>query len=347
MKSAKDGDYMLTDRQKIILKEIIESYIETNEPVGSKVLTEKPYLDFSSATIRYDMQSLEENGYLEKTHTSSGRIPSEQGYKYYLEHLIIRDQSVEGIFKDIDSLFADKMISKEETIKKIVDYISDINDCYTVVLGSGSDHAKVVKLEIVPLNANEAVLMIVTNSGDVQSQKIKIPDGFNMDDLLRLISLFDNAMYDHSVSEIRSVLGREASKPRIRQIVDFRDDVLNFLVKGFARFQNADSYSSGLSKLFNQPEFQERQIMQNVLNIVDSDLIEEILNDNKDGLKIRIGSDNKKYGLEACSIISVPFFNEELEYGTIAIIGPRRMQYNKVIPLLEYIAKEMPKIFNK
>ncbi|UKI49886.1 MAG: hypothetical protein L6U99_15110 [Clostridium sp.] len=90
-------------------------------------------MDFSSATIRYDMQSLEENGYLEKTHTSSGRIPSEQGYKYYLEHLIIRDQSVEGIFKDIDSLFADKMISKEETIKKIVDYISDINDCYTVV----------------------------------------------------------------------------------------------------------------------------------------------------------------------------------------------------------------------
>ena len=85
---------MLSDRQKLILKAIIEEYVNNNEPVGSKTLTEKPYLDFSSATIRYDMQNLEENGYLEKTHTSSGRIPSEQGYRYYVDHLIIRDDAV-------------------------------------------------------------------------------------------------------------------------------------------------------------------------------------------------------------------------------------------------------------
>lgn len=338
---------MLTDRQKIILKEIVESYIETSEPVGSKVLTEKPYLDFSSATIRYDMQSLEENGFLEKTHTSSGRIPSEAGYKYYLEHLIIRDQSVEEIFGQIDQMFSDHMISKEDSIKKIVDYISETNNCYTILLGTGSVHAKVMKLEIVPITEKEAVLLIVTNTGDVQSQKINIPDGFHMEDLLRLISMFDNAMYERSVSEIRAVLGAEAAKPRIRQIVDFRDDVLNFLVKGFSRFQNSDKYSSGLSKLFNQPEFQDHQIMQNILNVIDSDLLEELVCEGKDGLMVRIGSENRNYGLEDCAIISLPFYNEELEVGTIAIIGPRRMQYNKVIPLLEYIAKEMPKIYNK
>lgn len=338
---------MITDRQKIILKEIIEFYIDTNEPVGSKILTEKPYLNFSSATIRYDMQSLEENGYLEKTHTSSGRIPSVQGYKYYLEHLIIRDRSVENMFEEIDSMFADKMISKEDSIKKIVDLISELNNCFTIVVGCGSDHAKVMKLEIVPLSENEAVLLIVTSGGDVQSQRMQIPKGYRMEDLLRLMSMFDNAMYGRSVSDIREVLGKEAAKPRIRQMVDFRDDVLNFLVKGFARFQNSDSYSSGLSLLFNQPEFQDYQIIQNVLHTIDSDLLYELISDGKEGLRVRMGEENAKYGLEECSIVTIPFYNEELEYGTLAVIGPRRMAYNKLIPLLEYIAKEMQKIYHK
>ena len=95
---------MLSDRQKLILKAIIEEYVNTNEPVGSKSLTSKPYLDFSSATIRYDMQHLEEDGYLEKTHTSSGRIPSEVGYRYYVDNLIIRDDAVINYYRYIDEI---------------------------------------------------------------------------------------------------------------------------------------------------------------------------------------------------------------------------------------------------
>ena len=102
---------MLSDRQKLILKAIIEEYVTSNEPVGSKSLTNKPYLDFSSATIRYDMQYLEENGYLEKTHTSSGRIPSQNGYRYYVDHLIIRDDDVTQYFKYVDEILDDKNLS--------------------------------------------------------------------------------------------------------------------------------------------------------------------------------------------------------------------------------------------
>ena len=96
---------MLSNRQKLILKAIVEEYVESNEPVGSKVLTEKPYLDFSSATIRYDMQDLEENGYLEKTHTSSGRVPSQKGYRYYVDNLVTRDDEIATIYPLIDELF--------------------------------------------------------------------------------------------------------------------------------------------------------------------------------------------------------------------------------------------------
>lgn len=337
---------LLSDRQKLILKAIIEEYVTSNEPVGSKMLTNKPYLDFSSATIRYDMQHLEEDGYLEKTHTSSGRIPSHKGYRYYVDHLIIRDENVCEYFKYVDEIFDNPYYSKEDILKKITDFLSELTGYYSAIYGSANDFAKVMKMEIVPLSENEAVLLIVTNNGAVQSQKISIPKGYNMDDLLRIIQMFDNAMYDHSVYEIRDILSKEASKPRIRQMVDFRDDILNFMIKGFSRFLNAESYNSGLSRLFNQPEFQNREAMQKILEAVDNEAMKSFAI-NSDGLKIHIGNEIMCDGFNDCSIISLPYYVGENEYGTIVLVGPTRMNYRGVIPLLEYISKSMGKLHNR
>ncbi len=337
---------MLSDRQKLILKAIIEDYVTSNEPIGSKTLTEKPYLDFSSATIRYDMQDLEENGYLEKTHTSSGRIPSEMGYRYYVDNLIIRDETVLEYFKYIDEIFDDKNLSKEDALKKIADFLSELTGYYAIILGSSADFAKVMKMEIVPLSNKEAVMLIVTNSGLVQSQKITIPQGFNQDDLLKIIEMFDNAMYGHSVYEIREVLSKEASKPRIRQMVDFRDDILNFMIKGFSRFLNTETYDSGLSRLFNQPEFQDYQIMQKILKAIDDKAISDFAQSGAGNLKVYIGTENVN-GLDDCSIVTIPYYIDDNEYGTLILVGPTRMNYRGVIPLLEYVAKSMPKLYNR
>ena len=337
---------MLSDRQKLILKAIIEEYVTSNEPVGSKMLTNKPYLDFSSATIRYDMQHLEEDGYLEKTHTSSGRIPSHNGYRYYVDHLIIRDENVLEYFKYVDEILDDKNITKEDAIQKIANFLSELTGYYTVIVGSSNDFAKVMKMEIVPLTDDEAVLLIVTNNGAVQSQKISIPNGYNMDDLMRIIQMFDNAMYDHSIYEIRDILSKEASKPRIRQMVDFRDDILNFMIKGFSRFLNAETYDSGLSRLFNHPEFQDHQKMQKILKAIDENNIKNFKTKSQ-GLKILIGAETMCEGLEDCSIISLPYYMGDNEYGNIILIGPVRMNYRGVVPLLEYIAKSMTKLYNR
>lgn len=127
---------MLSDRQKLILKAIIEEYVDSNEPVGSKVLTEKPYLDFSSATIRYDMQDLEEKGYLEKTHTSSGRVPSELGYKYYVENLCTRDDDIVSLYPVIDELFDNKYYTREDACQRAVELLSKMTGLMTIMLGS-------------------------------------------------------------------------------------------------------------------------------------------------------------------------------------------------------------------
>ena len=337
---------MLSDRQKLILKAIIEDYVTSNEPVGSKALTEKPYLDFSSATIRYDMQDLEEKGYLEKTHTSSGRIPSQTGYRYYVDHLIIRDEQVLEYFKYLDEILDNKKLAKEDALKKLADFLSELTGYYTIILGSSADFAKVKKMEIVPLSNTEAVMLIVTNTGQVQSQRITIPEGYNQDDLLKIIEMFDNAMYNHSVYEIREVLSKEASKPRIRQMVDFRDDILNFMIKGFSRFLNTETYDSGLSRLFNQPEFQDYQIMQKILKAIDDEAITDFAQCSAGNLKIQIGKENT-HGLEDCSIVTIPYYIDDNEYGTIILVGPTRMNYRGVVPLLEYVAKSMPKLYNR
>lgn len=336
---------MLSDRQKLILKSIVEDYVISNEPVGSKALTEKPYLDFSSATIRYDMQHLEEAGYLEKTHTSSGRAPSELGYRYYVDNLLTRDEEVADIYEEIDSVLDNKLLTKEDSLQQVINLVSKITGYYCAILGSSACYARVKKMEIVPLSEKDALLLIVTNSGVVRSQRIAIPDNFKMEDLLKIMSMFDVAMYDQAIYEVREILSKEAMKPRIRQMVDFRDDILNFLIKGFAGFLNTECYQSGLARLFHQEEFQNYQVMQKIIKSLDENMLNEYMLKTGQGLQVHIGKDNEKLDLDDCSIITIPYFLDENEYGTIALVGPKRMNYKKAIPIMEYLAKSLPKIY--
>lgn len=338
---------MLTNRQKLILKAIVEEYIKTNEPVGSKNLTQKPYLNFSSATIRYDMQELEETGYLEKTHTSSGRIPSEMGYKFYVDNLITHDEETAKIFPLIDQIVDDPYKELEEKIKEIVNVVSLYTGYMAAVVGTSANYQTIKKMEIVPISDNKCVLLIVTSGGKVQSQVITIPTGYKMDDLLRLIDMFDNAMYDRSILEINDVLTKEASKPRIRKMVDFRDDILNFLIKAFSRFEESEFYQAGLTKIFNQPEFKDHDSMECLIKLIDQGSLRKIIKNSSSGLTIRVGSDNLDENLKNCSIVTMPYSMDNNDCGILCIIGPIRMNYSKVFPLIQYAASAIGKLYKK
>ncbi len=338
---------MLSNRQKLVLKAIIEEYVLTNEPVGSKSLAETPYLDFKSTTLRYEMQFLEENGYLEKEHTSSGRVPSAMGYRYYVENLIPRDDSILKEFDDIDDAVSNQYYSRNEAIKKVMDTLSNVTGYMAVITGSAADHAVVKKLEIVPLDNKTAVLLVVTSNGAVQSQIIEIPEYASMDDLMKITDMFDNAMYDRPVYEIREILNREASKPRIRMMVDFKDDILNFIIRCFLKFENADYYETGLHTIMSQPEFRDRDKVQQFLNMINQGVITKLLDEKTLGLTIQIGSKDENDIIQQCTIISTPYVINDEEYGKIALVGPVRMDYKKVIPLLEYTANAMSKIYKR
>ena len=337
-------DIDLSNRQKLILKAIIEEYVSTGEPVGSKVLTEKPYLDFSSATIRADMAYLEMLGLLEKTHTSSGRIPSVNGYKYYVEHLVTRDYDVVNHFPLIDRIFNDESLNKEQMIKKAIDLLSDLTNYMTLASESNYDNVRIAKLDLVQISDLEALLLIITSTAKVETRQIRIPKmGFN--EFKKVIDAFDKALHNCFVSEIKYILKSENVANIISQYIDYQDEILKTFEQAFATFNQTKTIHSGIDTIFEIPEFRDVDKIKEIITAVNNDSINSLIVKPTRGLSVRIGEETNLTAMNDCSIISVPYQIGDDEGGMIAVIGPTRMEYNRVIPLLEYIAKNMSKLF--
>ncbi len=342
------GDKMfeeLSSRQKLILKAIIEEYVDSNEPVGSKQLTEKPYLDFSSATIRYDMAFLEELGLLTKTHTSSGRIPSEIGYRYYVEHLVTRDYDVVEQFPLIDQLFNNENLQKEEVLEQAINLISDMTNYMTVASHNNLEHSKIMKIDLVKISDSQAIMLVVTNQGHVENIKINIPN-YSFDDLQNAIQTLDKLLHEQCISDVSTILNNELIKNQIKERVRYFEDLTNAFINAFAKFSKEKVYQSNIDSLFNQPEFQDVGTIKRLLSSISNGNVLDLISENQ-GLSVKIGQENKISSINDCTVISIPYMINEEDSGTIAVIGPTRMEYKKVIPLLEYIANNMSKLFDK
>ena len=334
----------LSNRQKLVLKAIIEEYVSSGEPVGSKVLTEKPYLDFSSATLRNDMAYLEEIGLLEKTHTSSGRVPSELGYRYYVEHLVTRDYDVVNQFPLIDKIFNDQSLNKVEMIKKAIDLLSSLTNYMTVASENRFDNTRIAKLDLVQISEYEALLLIVTNQAKVETKQIRIPQmGFK--EFKKVIDAFDKALKNSLVREVKYILKSDGVNEIISQYIDYQDEILTTFEKAFNEFNQTNTYRSGIDTIFEIPEFRDVDRIRDIMQAVNDQKIHSILTAPTTGLSVRIGQENTIRTMTNCTVISVPYQIGDEDAGTIAVIGPTRMEYRRVIPLLEYIANNMSKLF--
>ena len=337
-------DIDLSNRQKLILKAIIEEYVSSGEPVGSKVLTSKPYLEFSSATIRADMAYLEMLGLLEKTHTSSGRIPSVSGYKYYVEHLVTRDYEVVNHFPLIDKIFNDETLNKEQMIKKAIDLLSDLTNYMTLASENNYEHIRIAKLDLVQISDFDALLLIITSTAKVETRQIKIPKmGFA--EFKKVIDAFDKALHNCYVSEIKYILKSENVANIISQYIDYQEEILRTFEAAFSSLNQTKTFHSGIDTIFEIPEFRDVDKIKKIITAVNNESINSLIATPTRGLSVRIGHENNISVMNDCSIVSVPYQIGDDKAGMIAVIGPTRMEYSRVIPLLEYIAKNMSKLF--
>lgn len=344
---------MLSNRQKAVLKAIVEEYVKTAEPVGSKTLVSRPefMLDYSSATIRNEMAALEEMGYIQKTHTSSGRVPSEIGYRLYVSEILYEKEFDNMIIKNefplVDDIIERNMLSREQAVKESMALIADLTNYTSVVMGPSGYNARIRKLQFVSITGRYAVILMVTDKGNVESKKIIVPETISSLEIERIIDFLNEVLYDCPINQIYDRIKEKMHSHEIRDFIAYYDEIIAAFVRTFTAMAKDDYFLSGQNKLLSNPEFQSIDKIQELLMAIEKkDLIKAVSESDRNslGVTVRIGNENKINVMKDCTLITVPYEDSNGEFGTIAVIGPTRMEYQKIIPLLEYIAKSIKKI---
>jgi heat-inducible transcriptional repressor len=336
---------MLSKRQLLVLIAIVEEYVKTNEPVGSRALSRRPELQYSSATLRNDMADLEELGYLEKTHVSSGRIPSEKGYHLYVEYILNnKNKYDEYEYPMIDDIFNQRHISKEQAINQTMQLVSELTNYTAVVLGNSASNAKIKKLQFVALNPPFAIILMVTNQGYVESKRIIVPDGVSIKEIQQVVNVLDELLHNQYINDIPHILNSIDIDSDIRDFISYHEDLVDVFVNAFSQMAKDKFLITGQSRILNQPEFQEISKARDLLQALESKEFLRVIDSRNDGITVKIGNDNELSAMKDCTVITVPYYSSNGERGTISIFGPTRMEYSKIIPLIEYIADNMKKV---
>ena len=323
---------MLNNRQKELLKLIVENYIKTAKPVSSKALCET--LDCSSATIRNEMAYLEENGLIEKTHISSGRIPSERGYRYYVDNIMKPKELTGDDMLKLQTIFHNSSLMIEDYITKSVEIVSEMTNLTAVVLGKSSKENCVSKVEVVPINDHNLIAIVVTDKGHVEHRNLTILEDVSMNDIKQTVDLINKMIIGTQLDEVSAILEYEV-KPIISQYVKQHEVLYNAFYSAFSDFtKDASVTMTGRKNILMQPEFDNIDKIRDILSkFEDKDIVEKI-EEEDNGINIYIGSETEFD--DDVTIIKMKY-NVKGEEGTIALIGPKRMEYDRVITLLEYI----------
>lgn len=335
---------MLTDRQLLILQVIIDDFIRFAQPVGSRALSKKETISFSSATIRNEMADLEELGFIEKTHTSSGRIPSEKGYRYYVDHLLSPQKlSTEEVIK-IKSVFAEKIYELEKLVQKSAQILSDLTNYTSIVLGPKVIENKLKSLQIIPINDRTAVAIIVTDTGHVENKPITFPANINPTDLEKIVNILNERLVGVPLSELKDKIFKEVAILLQQHILNY-DVFLKLLAGSLTLPENEKLYFGGKTNMLSQPEFHDIQKVRELLDIIEQEQeFYRLLKTGDAGISVKIGTENEITALENCSLITATYSIGEKQLGTIAVLGPKRMDYSRVIGLLQYFTNDLSQV---
>jgi len=322
---------MLTNRQNEILKLIVLEYIKLAKPVGSNLICDR--LKCSSATVRSEMAALEELGLLEKTHTSSGRIPSEEGYRYYVDHLMkLKEISAEDMLK-LQLIFNNNQLELSDCLKKSLEIVSDITNYTSVVLGNKSHENTLKEVNIVPLSNSSMTVIVITDKGFVEHKTINV-NGISLDEIKKTVNLINNLIVGTPIDEVSSKLEFEV-KPIIGNYVKEHERLYNVFYNVFTNFTNRNVDVVGKKNILRLPEFSSVEKVREIMDKLDEDNIENIVEeDDFNNIKVYIGKENK---LDDDMTVIKTKYKTDKEEGTIAIIGPKRMEYDRVVNLLEFI----------
>lgn len=327
---------MITQRQSELFKLIVEDYIKTVRPVSSKSLCEA--LDCSSATVRSEMGYLEDVGLIEKTHTSSGRIPSEKGYRYYVDYIMQPKELTGDDMLKLQTIFHNKSLVLNDAISRSMEIISELTNYTSVILGPASSENKVSRVEVVPIDDRNLIAIIITDKGHVEHRNLFIEESVTLLEIKQTVDLINKLIVGTPIDEVSKKLEFEI-KPMIATYVKQHEVLYNAFYHAFSDFSNEPSFKmAGTNNILMQPEFNNADKIREIISkFEDKDIVESI-KEEENGINIYIGSENEFDN--DVTIIKTKYMIDGQE-GTIALIGPKRMEYNRVITLLDYIKQNI------
>lgn len=325
---------MLTSRQKKILQMIISEYVKTVTPVGSKTICDE--LNCSSATVRSEMAILEEQGYLEKTHISSGRVPSEDGYRYYVDNLMKPKEMNGDDMLKLQAIFNNHQLALNDCLKRSLEIIAEMTDYTSVVLGNKSNDNYLKKVEVLPLEEEKVLAIVVTDKGHVEHRAINV-EGVSLEEMQKTVEIINKLLVGTPINEINQKLEFEV-RPIINQYIKQHEVIYNAFYDVFNDFASKNVSFVGRTNILNQPEFNNVEKIKKIFNKLDSPETLESIEEDKKDINIYIGKESKLD--DDITVIKTKYRigNEE---GTIAIIGPKRMEYERVVNMLEYIKENI------
>ena len=338
----------LTDRKKKVLRSIVDLYIRTAEPVGSKAISQLPDMNYSSATIRNEMADLLAMGYLEQPHTSAGRVPSAAGYRLYVDELMADYRLSMDETKLLSASFDEKMQQVDKMMEKVAKLVSQATDLPAISMAARNSGATIKRFELIMAGQGSIILVLMLSTDEVLNKLIKIPLQVEESDLKLLSAVLNATMteipQEDFTPELLERVVRAAGNAAmlVPVVVDFTTDALRG--KGGTNMAVA-----GQMRLLGQPEYRDVDKAQRVITSLDADALSNLpaVMQNENGTKVLVGPENVAQELKDTSVVMTKFDIGDGMQGMIGVVGPTRMDYAKVTARLSYFAESLSKMFAK
>ncbi|MBQ6851598.1 MAG: heat-inducible transcription repressor HrcA [Oscillospiraceae bacterium] len=338
----------LTERKKQVLRSVVDLYIRTAEPVGSKAITELPDMKYSSATIRNEMAELTAMGYLEQPHTSAGRIPSAAGYRLYVDELMADYRLSMDETKSINTAIEEKMQQVDKMVEKVAKLVSQATDLPAISVAARSGGATAKRFDLILAGQGSVILVIMLSDNQVVNKLINLPVQVTDSDLKILSALLNATMTDLSQEEFSQdlldrVMGSAGAAACLVPVI------MEFTGETLSRQASTNMAVAGQMRLLGQPEYRDVDKAQRLMSSLDEDALANLpaVMQNANGTKVLVGPEHVAQELKDTSVVMTKFDIGDGLQGMIGVVGPTRMDYAKVTARLSYFAESLSKMFAK
>ncbi|MGC7870123.1 heat-inducible transcriptional repressor HrcA [Desulfosporosinus sp. SYSU MS00001] len=335
----------MDERKRKILRAIVQDYIATAEPVGSRTIARKFDLGVSPATIRNEMADLEELGFIEQPYTSAGRIPSDAGYRYFVDCLMDAQTLSDEDKEIIERESTKKICEIQEVVSHTSRLLSELTSLTSLVLGPQKGKSAFGKMHFLPYRPGQVIMVIVKENGVVENHIVDVGETITAEDLQKVADVFNQKMKGYSLNQVkRSMLHEIYSElSRQRNLIDNALEMLDAILDGSE--EDEPIYLGGTLNMLNQPEFRDLDKVKSLFKVFEeNEPLKKLLLPHQEGLNVTIGGENTLKEFRDCSVISATYKVNGKTIGAVGVLGPTRMDYGKVIAIVDFMTKSLTEV---